>query len=93
MTEKVETTSKKSTVTGRVVSISMDKTIRVKIQRRIKHPLYNKFISKTSKLMAHDKDNSSKVGDVVALIQSHPISKRKSWSLKKIIKEEKSESR
>ena len=93
MTKKEEATSNKSTVIGKVVSTSMDKTISVEIERRIKHPLYNKFISKTSKLMAHDKDNSSKVGDVVALIQSHPISKRKSWSLKKIIKEEKSESR
>ena len=92
MTKKEETTSNKSTVIGKVVSTSMDKTISVEIERRIKHPLYNKFISKTSKLMAHDKDNSSKVGDVVALIQSHPISKRKSWSLKEIIKEEKSES-
>jgi len=89
MTKKEETTSKKSTVIGKVVSASMDKTISVEIGRRIKHPLYNKFISKTSKLMAHDKDNSSKVGDIVALIQSHPISKRKSWSLKKIIKKEK----
>ena len=89
MTKKEEATSNKSTVIGKVVSTSMDKTISVEIERRIKHPLYNKFISKTSKLMAHDKDNSSKVGDVVALIQSHPISKRKSWSLKKIIKEKK----
>ena len=77
MTKKEEATSNKSTVIGKVVSTSMDKTISVEIERRIKHPLYNKFISKTSKLMAHDKDNSSKVGDVVALIQSHPISKRK----------------
>jgi len=93
MTKKKEPIHNQSTVIGKVVSASMDKTISVEIERRIKHPLYNKFISKTSKLMAHDKDNSSKVGDVVALIQSHPISKRKSWSLKKIIKEEKSESR
>ena len=88
MTKKVEKTSKKSTVIGRVVSTSMDKTISVEIERRIKHPLYNKFISKTTKLMAHDEDNSSKVGDVVALIQSCPISKRKSWSLKKITQKE-----
>ena len=93
MNKKEEKTSKKSTVIGRVVSASMDKTIVVEIERRIKHPLYNKFISKTTKLMAHDEDNSSKVGDVVSLIQSRPISKRKSWSLKKIIKEEKKESR
>ena len=88
MNKKEEKTSKKSTVVGRVVSASMDKTIVVEIERRIKHPLYNKFISKTTKLMAHDEDNSSKVGDVVSLIQSRPISKRKSWSLKKITQEE-----
>ena len=68
MNKKEEKTSKKSTVIGRVVSASMDKTIVVEIKRKIKHPLYNKFISKTTKLMAHDEDNSSKVGDVVALI-------------------------
>ena len=88
MTKKVEKTSKKSTVIGRVVSAAMDKTISVEIERRIKHPLYNKFISKTTKLMAHDEDNSSKVGDLVSLIQSRPISKRKAWSLNKIIQEE-----
>ena len=88
MNKKEEKTSKKSTVIGRVVSASMDKTIVVEIERRIKHPLYNKFISKTTKLMAHDEDNSSKVGDVVSLMQSRPISKRKSWSLKKTTQEE-----
>ena len=87
MTEKAENKSKKSTVIGRVVSASMDKTISVEIERRIKHPLYNKFIFKTTKLIAHDEDNSSKVGDTVSLIQSRPISKRKSWSLSKIIQE------
>ena len=87
MTKKEESTSKASTLIGRVVTTSMDKTIRVEIERRIKHPLYNKFISKTTKLMAHDEDNSSKVGDVVSLIQSRPISKRKSWSLNKIIQQ------
>ena len=88
MTKKVETIPKKPTVVGRVVSTFMDKTISVEIARRIKHPLYNKFISKTTKLMAHDEDNSSKVGDLVSLIQSRPISKRKAWSLNKIIQEE-----
>ena len=91
MSEKVEKKSKKSTVIGRVVSNSMDKTISVKIERKIKHPLYNKFIFKTTKIMAHDEDSSSKVGDTVSLIQSRPISKRKSWSLNKIIQEAKRE--
>mgnify|MGYP003322217221 CR=1 FL=1 len=88
MSEKVE---KKSNVIGRVVSNSMDKTISVEIERKIKHPLYNKFIFKATKLMAHDEDSSSKVGDTVSLIQSRPISKRKSWSLNKIIQEAKRE--
>lgn len=88
MSEKVE---KKSNVIGRVVSNSMDKTISVEIERKIKHPLYNKFIFKTTKLMAHDEDSSSKIGDIVSLIQSRPISKRKSWSLNKIIQEGKKE--
>ena len=91
MSEKVEKKSKKSTVIGRVVSNSMDKTISVEIERKIKHPLYNKFIFKTTKLMAHDENSSSKVGDTVSLIQSRPISKRKSWSLNKIIQEGKRE--
>ena len=91
MSEKVEKKSKKSTVIGRVVSTSMDKTISIEIERKIKHPLYNKFIFKTTKLMAHDEDSSSKVGDTVSLIQSRPISKRKSWSLNKIIQEGKRE--
>ena len=86
MSEKVE---KKSTVVGRVVSNAMDKTISVEIERKIKHPLYNKFIFKTTKLMAHDEDSSSKVGDTVSLIQSRPISKRKSWSLIKIMRNDK----
>ena len=87
MTKEVETTSKKSIVIGKVVRASMDKTISVEIERRIKHPLYNKFISKTTKLMAHHEDNASKVGDIVSLIQSRPVSKRKAWSLRKIIQE------
>ena len=91
MSEKVEKKSKKSNVIGRVVSNSMDKTISVEIERKIKHPLYNKFIFKTTKLMAHDENSSSKVGDTVSLIQSRPISKRKSWSLNKIIQEGKRE--
>ena len=91
MTNKKETISNKSTVIGKVVSTSMDKTISVEIERKIKHPLYNKFIFKTTKLMAHDEDSSSKVGDTVSLIQSRPISKRKSWSLNKIIQEGKRE--
>tara|TARA_B100001123_G_scaffold235229_1_gene263854 strand:- start:191 stop:463 length:273 start_codon:yes stop_codon:yes gene_type:complete len=76
----------KKTITGTVVSNSMEKTITVSIQRRLKHPLYNKYIYKTSKILAHDQEMVSKVGDTVSIEESKPISKNKSWILTKVIK-------
>jgi small subunit ribosomal protein S17 len=81
-----ETTQKKSNIIGKVVSASMDKSISVAVDRRIKHPLYDKYISKTTKIMAHDQNNDCKVGDIVSLNEIRPISKRKSWALSEIIK-------
>ena len=86
MSETTEKISKKSNITGKVVSASMDKSISVAVERRIKHPLYNKYISKTTKIMAHDQNNDCKVGDIVSLNEIFPISKRKSWVLSEIIK-------
>jgi len=86
MSETTEKISKKSNITGKVVSASMDKSISVAVERRIKHPLYNKYISKTTKIMAHDQNNDCKVGDIVSLNEIRPISKRKSWVLSEIIK-------
>ncbi len=86
MSESTEKISKKSNITGKVVSASMDKSISVAVERRIKHPLYNKYISKTTKIMAHDQNNDCKVGDTVSLNETRPISKRKSWALSEIIK-------
>jgi small subunit ribosomal protein S17 len=86
MSETTEKISKKSNITGKVVSASMDKSISVAVERRIKHPLYNKYISKTTKIMAHDQNNDCKVGDIVSLNEIRPISKRKSWALSEIIK-------
>ena len=86
MSESTEKISKKSNITGKVVSASMDKSISVAVERRIKHPLYNKYISKTTKIMAHDQNNDCKVGDIVSLNEIRPISKRKSWVLSEIIK-------
>ena len=83
MTKEAENKVKK-TITGTVVSNSMEKTITVSIQRRLRHPLYNKYIYKTSKLLAHDKEMVSKVGDVVSIEESKPISKNKSWILAKV---------
>ena len=86
MSETTEKISKKSNITGKVVSVSMDKSISVAIERRMKHPLYNKYISKTTKIMAHDQNNDCKAGDIVSLNEIRPISKRKSWALSEIIK-------
>ncbi|MEO1929158.1 MAG: 30S ribosomal protein S17 [Gammaproteobacteria bacterium] len=84
MTEEVEKKEKKS-ITGKVVSNSMEKTITVSIQRRLRHPLYNKYIYKTTKILVHDEEMVSKVGDIVSIQESKPISKNKSWILNKVI--------
>lgn len=70
---------------GRVTSDKMDKSITVAIERRVKHPLYGKFITKTTKLHVHDEDNQSRVGDSVEISESRPISKTKSWTLVRVI--------
>jgi len=72
------------TLVGKVVSDKMDKTITVLIERRVKHPIYGKYMSKSSKLKAHDEDNSCSIGDVVTIAESRPLSKSKTWALVKI---------
>ena len=84
MTEEVEKKEKKS-ITGKVVSNSMEKTVTVSIERRLRHPLYNKYIYKTTKILVHDEKMVSKVGDIVSIQESKPISKNKSWILNKVI--------
>ena len=84
MTEEVEKKEKKS-ITGKVVSNSMEKTVTVSIERRLRHPLYNKYIYKTTKILVHDEEMVSKVGDIVSIQGSKPISKNKSWILNKVI--------
>jgi len=69
------------TLMGKVVSDKMDKTITVLIERRVKHPLYGKYMSKSSKLKAHDEDNTCNIGDVVTIAESRPLSKTKTWAL------------
>ncbi len=72
------------TLTGKVVSDKMDKTITVLFERRVKHPIYGKYVSKSSKVKAHDANNECKIGDVVTIAESRPLSKTKSWSLLRI---------
>lgn len=72
------------TLTGKVVSDKMNKSIVVRIERRVKHPVYGKYVSKSSKLKAHDENNDCKIGDTVTIAESRPLSKTKSWALVKI---------
>lgn len=72
-------------ITGRVVSNKMDKTITVLVERRVKHPIYGKFIKRSTKLHAHDEQNQCNEGDVVAISSSRPISKSKCWVLDKVL--------
>jgi small subunit ribosomal protein S17 len=68
-------------VTGRVVSDRMDKTIAVETERRIKHPVYGKYLRRRTKLLVHDQDNQGKVGDRVIIRECRPLSRHKSWTL------------
>lgn len=79
-----EASKQARTVTGRVVSDKMDKTISVQIVRRVKHPIYGKYVIKSSKVHAHDEKNECKAGDLVTVAEHRPLSKTKSWSLVRI---------
>lgn len=69
------------TVTGKVVSNKMDKSITVLVERRVAHPIYGKYVRRSTKLHAHDADNSCNMGDVVTIQECRPISKTKTWTL------------
>ena len=70
---------------GVVTSNKMEKSIVVSIQRKVKHPLYGKFLKKTSKFFAHDEENSCNEGDTVSIMETRPLSKNKNWRLIEII--------
>lgn len=73
------------TLTGTVISTKMDKSISVSIERLVRHPVYEKYIRRSTKLLAHDENNECNEGDVVIIESSRPISKRKAWRLQKIV--------
>ena len=70
---------------GIVTSNKMDKTITVEVQSRVKHPIYGKFVKKSSKLTAHDEQNQCDIGDLVRVMETRPISKNKRWRLTEIV--------
>jgi len=73
------------TITGKVVSNKMDKSISVEVERLVPHPVYGKYIKRTSKLMAHDEKNECQEGDLVEISSCRPLSKNKAWTLHKIV--------
>src|SRR5216683_2004453 len=72
-------------LTGKVVSNKMDKTIAVSVERLVKHPMYGKYIRRTTKLLAHDESNECKEGDMVSIKPCRPMSRRKSWVLVRVV--------
>jgi len=70
---------------GVVVSNSMDKSISISVERKLRHPIYGKFVKKTNKFMAHDENNECNVGDTVRVMETRPLSKNKRWRLVEII--------
>lgn len=82
MTEQQKTAR---TVSGKVVSDKMDKTITVLVERRVKHPIYGKYVKRSTKVHAHDESNQCRLGDVVTISESRPMSKTKSWALVEVV--------
>jgi small subunit ribosomal protein S17 len=69
------------TLTGKVVSDKMDQTITVLVERRVQHPIYRKFVKRSTKVHAHDANNECRIGDVVTVKETRPLSKTKTWTL------------
>ncbi|MEM1218701.1 MAG: 30S ribosomal protein S17 [Bacteroidota bacterium] len=75
----------RKTKIGVVVSAAMDKSINVSVERRLRHPIYGKFVKKTNKFMAHDEKNECNIGDTVRIMETRPLSKNKRWRLVEIL--------
>ncbi|GIV31936.1 MAG: 30S ribosomal protein S17 [Saprospiraceae bacterium] len=80
-----QTRKLRKTRVGVVVSNAMNKTINVRVERRLQHPIYGKSVKKSKKFMAHDENNEANVGDLVRIMETRPLSKRKRWRLVEII--------
>jgi small subunit ribosomal protein S17 len=87
MSETIESAAATSdrTVSGRVVSNRMDKSAAVSVERVVKHPLYGKYIRRTTRILAHDENNECRIGDLVNIAECRPISKRKAWRVVEIV--------
>jgi small subunit ribosomal protein S17 len=85
MTVDMEARNLRKTRVGLVSSNKMDKTITVAVERKVKHPIYGKFVKKTTKFHAHDEKNEASIGDVVKIMETRPLSKTKRWRLVEIV--------
>ncbi len=82
----METRKRRKVRIGLVVSDKMQKSILVAIERQIRHPIYKKYVKRTTKLMAHDEERQAHIGDLVKIMETRPMSKRKRWRLIEIVK-------
>ncbi len=89
MESSVEKRSLRKVRVGKVVSNKMQKSIVVSIERRVPHPIYKKYFRKTTKLMAHDEKNEARIGDIVKIMETRPLSKSKRWRLVEIVEKAK----
>ncbi|MEL7341127.1 MAG: 30S ribosomal protein S17 [Bacteroidota bacterium] len=85
MSENTDSRNLRKVRIGRVVSDKMEKSITVSVERRVKHPIYGKFVKKTTKFVAHDENNDCGIGDTVRIMETRPLSKRKRWRMVEII--------
>ena len=84
-----ESRNNRKTRVGEVVSDKMDKSITVAVKRRVRHPVYGKYISRTTKLMAHDQKNECNMGDMVMIMETRPFSAKKRWRLVEVVEKKK----
>lgn len=85
MAEQTTVETRARTLSGRVVSDKMDKTVTVLIERRVRHPVYGKVVTRSTKIKAHDEANECRIGDLVAIAETRPLSRTKAWRLVEVI--------
>ena len=85
MNEAAQTESKERLVTAKVVSTRMEKTVAVRVERMVKHPVYGKYLRRSTKVLAHDEGNECRVGDTVTITPCRPLSKRKAWRVAAVV--------
>lgn len=86
MTQTTQASGRRQVKVGTVLSDKMDKTVVVKVENTVVHPLYHRYMKKTSKFHAHDEANECRTGDTVEIVSSRPLSKRKRWRVREILK-------